>query len=404
MKSNKIADGVYQLGSNINNGDLFEGMWPIPDGVSLNSYVVKGEKIAIIDLVDDWNGAPGNLLKQLKSIGVEPKDIDYIVLNHLEPDHTGWLHGFIKETSNVEIVTTPKGEKMLRSFFNYEGVVISVKDGDTLDLGGKKLTFYHAPFVHWPETMVTFDEENGILFSCDAFGSYGELDDEVVFDDQISEEKHKFFDDESLRYYANIVAGYSLPVLRAIEKISPLDIKVIAPSHGIIWRENPKVIIDRYRKFGEYMSGNTEKEITIIVGSMYGKTKSVVSSIIKGIRSEGVPVHIFNLPDDHISYILASAWKSKGLVFGMPTYEGKMYPPTTSVLDMFAIKHVWNKEVFRFGSYAWSGGAQRDFDKKTEKMKWNCIEPLEWMGESTDVEKTKAYEQGKILAIKVKES
>lgn len=402
MKSNKIAEGIYQLGSNINNGDLFEGMWPIPDGVSLNSYIVKAEKTAIIDLVDDWNGAPENLLKQLKSINIEPKDIDYIVLNHLEPDHTGWLYGFLGESSNTQIVTTPKGEKMLRDFFNYEGSVISVKDGDTLDLGGKELTFYHAPFVHWPETMVTFDKESGVLFSCDAFGSYGELEEEV-FDDQICEEKHKFYDDESLRYYANIVAGYSLPVIKAINKISPLDIKVIAPSHGIIWRENPKVIIDRYRKFAEYMSGNGEKEVTIIVGSMYGNTKGVVSSIIKGIRSEGVPVHIFNIPEDHISFILASAWKTKGLVFGMPTYEGKMYPPTASVLDMFSIKHVWNKEVFRFGSYAWSGGAQRDFDNRTEKMKWNCIEPLEWMGEPTEADKTAAYEQGKKLAIKVKE-
>lgn len=403
MKSNKIAEGIYQLGSNINNGDLFEGLWPIPEGVSLNSYVVKGEKTAIVDLVDDWDSAPEDILKQLKSIDVKPEDIDYIILNHLEPDHTGWLRGFVKEAKNIEIVTTPKGEKMLRAMFNYEGPITAVKDGDTLDLGGKVLTFYHAPFVHWPETMVTFDQETGILFSCDAFGSYGELGDEV-FDDQISEERHNFYDNESLRYYANIVAGYSVSVLRAITKLSALDIKIIAPSHGIIWRENPGVIIERYKKFAEYMSGKAEKEITIIVGSMYGNTKALTTSIVEGIRSEGVPVHIFNVPEDHISYVLASAWKSKGLVFGMPTYEGKMFPPVSSVLDIFAIKHVWNKKVFRFGSYAWTGGAQRDFDNKTEKMKWECIEPLEWEGTATEEELKKAYEQGKKLAIEVKNS
>lgn len=403
MESNRITDGIYHLCSNINNGDLFEGMWPIPDGVSLNSYVVKGEKTAIIDLVDDWDGAPDNLIKQLKSINVELSEIDYIVLNHLEPDHTGWLKGFIQNTNNVQIVTTPKGEKMLRDFFNYEGSVLVVNDGDTLDLGGKELTFYHAPFIHWPETMVTYDKESGVLFSCDAFGSYGELGTEA-FDDQISEEKHKFYDDESLRYYANIVAGYSLPVIKAIDKINPLDIKVIAPSHGIIWRENPKVIINRYRKFAEYMSGNGEKEVTIIVGSMYGNTKGVLPAVIKGIRSEGIPVHVFNIPEDHISYILSSAWKSKGLVFGMPTYEGRMYPMMSSVIEMFSMKHVWNKEVFRFGSYAWSGGAQRDFDTKTEKLKWNCIENLEWLGEPTEAEMEKAYEQGKNLALRVKEN
>lgn len=402
MQSNKIAEGIYHIGSNINNGDLFEGMWPIPEGVSLNTYVVKGEKTAIIDLVDDWNGAPDNLLKQLESIDVKPEEIDYIVLNHLEPDHTGWLDGFVKETGNIEIVTTPKGEKMLRSLFNYEGPVRSVKDGDTLDLGGKELTFYHAPFVHWPETMVTYDAETGVLFSCDAFGSYGDLGSEV-FDDQISEEKHKFYDDESLRYYANIVAGYSLPVIRAIDKLSALDIKVIAPSHGIIWRDDPAVIVDRYRKFAEYMSDGGEKEITLVVGSMYGKTKAIVSSIIEGIRSEGVPVHKFEIPNDHVSYILSAAWKSKGLVFGMPTYEGKMFPPMASVLEMFSVKHVWNKHVFRFGSYAWTGGAQRDFDNRIDKMKWECIEPLEWEGSATQVELDKAFEQGKLLAQKVKE-
>lgn len=402
MSSNKIAEGVYQLGSNINNGDLFEGLWPIPDGVSLNSYVVKGEKTAIIDLVDDWDGAPENMVKQLKSIGLEKSDIDYIILNHLEPDHTGWLYGFLENISNIEIVTTPKGEKMLREFFKYEGKVKSVLDGDTLDLGGKELTFYHAPFVHWPETMVTYHKESGTLFSCDAFGSYGELG-EKVFDDEISPEKLDFYESEALRYYSNIVAGYSLPVKKAITKISTLDVKVVAPSHGIIWRDNPQFIIDKYKTYAEYMSGNCEKEITMIIGSMYGKTKGIAESVIKGIESEGVPVNIFTVPKDHISYILASAWKSKGLVFGMPTYEGKMFPPASTVLDMFSIKHVWNKEVFRFGSYAWSGGAQRDFDNKTEKLKWNFIDPLEWMGQATEEDKKMAFEQGKRLAIKVKE-
>ncbi|QEN06184.1 FprA family A-type flavoprotein [Thiospirochaeta perfilievii] len=403
MKSNKIADGIFQLGANINNGDLFEGLWPIPDGVSLNSYIVKGEKTALIDLVDDWDNAPNNLLNQLDQIDIELESIDYIVLNHLEPDHTGWIKGFLEKTKDVVIVTSPKGEKMLRALFSYQGEVLVVNDGDELDLGGQKLTFYHIPFVHWPETMVTFHKESGVLFSCDAFGSYGALGNEV-FDDQISEEKHKFYDNESLRYYANIVAGYSLPVIKAIDKLEGLDVKVIAPSHGIIWRENPSIIIERYRKFAKYMSGEAEKEITMIVGSMYGKTKAVVSSIVKGIRSEGIPVHIFNVPEDDISFILSSAWKSKGLVIGMPTYEGKMFPPTSSVLEMFSLKHVWNKEVFRFGSYSWSGGAQRDFENKTEKLKWNCIEPLEWLGEAKEEELNSAYLQGKKLAIKVKES
>ncbi len=401
MNTGKIADGIYRIGSNINNGDLFEGLWPIPDGVSLNSYVVKGEKTALIDLVDDWDNAPEDILKQLKNIDVEPKDIDYLILNHLEPDHTGWLHGFLKETKNLKVVVTPKGEKMIRAMFKYEGEIITVADGDTLDLGGQVLTFYHAPFVHWPETMVTYQKDTGILFSCDAFGSYGNLGEEI-FDDQISDEKHNFYDQESLRYYANIVAGYSNFVLKAINKLSALDIKVIAPSHGIIWRENPGIIIERYKKFAEYMNGECEKEITIIWGSMYGNTKSLLSSVVEGIRSEGVPVHIFEVPKDHLSYILSASWKSKGIVLSMPTYENKMFPPMNNLLEMFSLKHFWNKKVFRFGSYGWGGGAQREFESFVEKLKWETIESQEWEGTPTEDDKNKAYEYGKKLAVEVK--
>lgn len=403
MNAIEIADGIYRIGSNIDNGDLFEGMWPIPDGVSLNSYVVKGEKTAIIDLVDDWDTAPADVKKQLSEISVDPREVDYIVLNHLEPDHTGWLKGFLSDNEDVIIITTPKGEKMIRSFFNYEGPVQAVADGDVLDLGGgKELTFYHAPFVHWPETMVTFHKESGILFSCDAFGSYGKLGD-AVFDDQISDEEHKFYDEESLRYYANIVAGFSLSVQKAITKLSALDIKMIAPSHGLIWRENPSVIIDRYIKFAGYMKGPAEPEITIIWGSMYGNTKKVLTSVIEGIRSEGVPVHVHNVPADHISYALTSAWKSRGLIFGMPTYENKMFPPMATLIDMFGLKHVWHKKVFRFGSYGWGGGAQKDFNDRIAKLKWECLDPLEWEGMATENEQKIAYEQGKKLAQWVKE-
>ena len=402
-KAVKITDGIYRLGANIENGDLFEGMWPIPDGVSLNCYIVRGEKTALIDLVEDWDSAPSDIEEQLASIPVESSDLDYLVLNHIEPDHTGWLEDFIKKAPQVQLVTNKKGAALIESFYGITENVKIIDSGDSISLGNnKELLFHNIPNVHWPETMITFEKESGILFSCDAFGSYGSINDSV-FDDEISEKEHNFFDVESLRYYANIVGSFSKFVLRAIEKLSDFDIKIIAPSHGIIWRENPGKIIERYKKFASYMEGPAEPEISVIWGSMYGNTEKVLHSVIKGIRSESVPVHVHQVPDEDVSWALASAWKSRGLVFGMPTYEYKMFPPVASVLNMFNLKHIFNKKVFRFGSFGWSGGAQKDFDAATEKMNWEFIDPVEWKGKADDEIHKLAFERGKELARMIKE-
>lgn len=402
-KAVKITDGIFRLGSNIENGDLFEGMWPIPDGVSLNSYIVKGDKTALIDLVSDWDNAASDLKEQLEFIPVPLSEIDYLILNHLEPDHTGWLEDFVKLSPQIELITNKKGAALIEGFYGITENVTIVDSGDTIDLGqGKEVVFHNIPNVHWPETMITFEKQSGVLFSCDAFGSYRSLHDSV-FDDEISEEEHTLFDVESLRYYANIVGSFSKFVLRAIDKLSTFDIKVIAPSHGIIWRNNPQEIIDRYKKFASYMEGPAEKEVTVIWGSMYGNTEKILHSVVKGIRSEGVPVHIHKVPDEDVSWALSSAWKSRGLVFGMPTYEYKMFPPIAAVLNMFNLKHVLNKTVFRFGSFGWSGGAQKDFDAATENMKWSFIDPLEWKGQASEDVHQQAYERGAELAQRIKE-
>ncbi len=402
MKAIKIVDGIYRIGANIENGDMFEGMWPIPHGVSLNCYVVKGEKTALIDLVRDWNDAPLTIKEQLESIPLSFKEIDYLVLNHLEPDHTGWLHDFIKENPRIEILATKKGVELAKAFSGITENIRAVKSGDILDLGdGKELVFEEVPNVHWPETMVTYEKSSNILFSCDAFGSYGSIG-AAVFDDELSEEDHEFFYKESLRYYANIVSTFSAFVLKAIDKLKNLEIAMIAPSHGIIWRENPARIVSLYKDFATYMNGPALPEITVIWGSMYGHTEQVLHSVIKGIRSENVPVHIHRVPNEDVSWALADAWKSAGLVFGMPTYEYKMFPPVVYVLDIFGIKHVWNKKVFRFGSWGWSGGAQKDFDVRTEKLKWDFIEPVEWNGTADKEVHECAYQRGKELAKLVK--
>ena len=402
MKATKITENIFRLGVNLESDLLFEGMWPMPHGISINSYVVRGEKIALIDLVEDIRDKPVEFEQELNSIPLQAEDVDYLIINHMEPDHTSWLPAFYKKNPDLQFYLTQKGAALLKAFCGIEKNVHIIKNGATLDLGkGKSLSFYEAPNLHWPETMVTFEQSSGILFTCDAFGSYGSITD-TIFDDQLSTEQYDFFMDEALRYYANIIGGFSRFVTKTIDLLKELDIKMIAPSHGIIWRENPQNIIDAYARFAGYMNGPAEPEVTIIWSSMYGNTEQVVNAMVQGVRSEGLPVHIHRVPNDHVGFILASAWKSAGLIVGMPTYEYKMFPPMAWVLDMFARKKVWNKKVLRFGSVGWSGGAQREFEFLTEKLKWDFLEPVEWNGAPTGENLDQAAAQSKELAQKLK--
>jgi flavorubredoxin len=402
MKTVKIAEGIYWLGLSVTTNDLFEGIWPIPHGVTLNAYLVKGEKIALIDLVRDWGGAPSYVEEQLREIGVDIKSIDYLVLNHLEPDHTGWL-GILREINpKIQIYTTEKGVKLVESFYCITEGVHGVKSGDKLELGGgKTLVFQEIPNVHWPETMVTYEPSTKVLFSCDAFGSFGALRGSI-FDDETPASYSEYYDEETLRYYANIVGPFSSFVLKAIEKAGALDIKVIAPSHGLIWRGNPMKIVKRYVRLANYMNEPAEPKVTVVWGTMYGNTERIVREIISGISSEGVAVDVFKVPDDNVSFILASAWESAGLVMAMPTYEYKMFPPMRYVLDIFAQKHVWHKKVLRCGSYGWIGGAEKEFVEKTKDLKWDIIGSLEYPGTPKKADLEKGFAMGKELAQKVK--
>lgn len=401
MKAAKISDHIWALHADIDSNDRFEGIWPIPHGVSLNSYLVKGEKTALIDLVRDWCGAPACLKTQLADVGLEVASIDYLILNHLEPDHTGWLAEFKAQNPCVEILSTAKGLELVKSFYKIEDGLRAVKSGDTLDLGGVTLRFEETPNVHWPETMVTFEPESGTLFSCDAFGSFGKLGMRV-FDDEYYAEEHAFFQSESLRYYANIVGSFSLFVKKAVQKLAPLGIKVVAPSHGIIWREKPQTIIDRYLKYAAYMDGPQEKEVCVVWGSMYGNTKTGLEALLKGLEDERVPFSVHRVPDEDVSFVLADAYKSAGIVIAMPTYEYKMFPPMAYVLDMFERKHVWNRKALRIGSFGWVGGARKEYDEQVAPLKWTHVEPLEWAGAPDTATLAALRERGRELARAVK--
>jgi flavorubredoxin len=379
MKNHPVSDSIYCLHADVRNDELFEGIWPIPEGVSLNSYLVRGEKTALIDLFRDWSGAAAQVGGELAALGLEWGNVDYLILNHLEPDHTGWLREFRERCPQARILATPKGIELVKKFYKIEDGLVAVKEGDTLDLGkGMVLSFYETPNVHWPETMMTWEPRSGCLFSCDAFGSYGALGDRV-FDDEFNEKEHAFFEKEGLRYYANIVSSFSAFVEKAIRKLAALDIRCIAPSHGILWRKNPGTILTRYATYASY-AARGEAGITVIWGSMYGNTKAGVDAVVRGIEAEGVPYTLHRVPNEDVSYILADVYKFAGLVIAMPTYEYAVFPPMAYALDILRRKHIGNKRALRIGSWGWVGGAKKEYDSMIGNFKWSHIESVEWQG------------------------
>ncbi len=404
MNAHEISTGIHAIHADVRTTARFEGIWPIPHGVTLNSYVVSGEKTALIDLAKDWEGSIEQYESRLADAGTSFDKIDYLVLNHLEPDHTAFLLELRKRNPSVEILSTPKGIAMVRNFFKIADGLREVKTGDTLDLGGKRLEFFETPNIHWPETMMTFERESGTLFSCDGFGSYGTLGDRV-FDDEFTAEEHAFYERESLRYYSNIVASFSTFVVKALDKLKDLPVKVVAPSHGVIWRKNPGTIVARYAKYAGYNSGGAcEPEICVIWGSMYGYTKAGVDAVVAGIEEEKVPYSIHQVPDTDASFVLADAYKAAGLVLAMPTYEYKMFPPMAHVLDLFERKHFTGKKALRIGSWGWVGGAKKEYEERIAAFKWESVESVEWQGVPAKEDLALLRERGRELARLVKRS
>lgn len=381
-----VADGIYRLSANVHD-ILFEGLWPIPNGVAMNSYIVKGEKVAIVDGVCGWDGVPDTLFSQLDRMKIALTDIDYVVINHMEPDHSGWLEDFKRiRGDDFTILTNKRAVPLLEAFYDIPALKVrTVADGDTLDLGaGHILHFAEIPNVHWPETMATFDAMTGTLMSCDAFGSFGAVG-ESPYDDQLSEKELAFFENEVFRYYANIVATFSGPTGRAIAKVESLlgdSLKIIAPGHGLVWRKDPQRILDLYKKCVQYHSGVAEPIVTVIWGSMYGNTEAAVPVAVEALKEAGLEVREFRVPQTPLGDILASAWVSTGIVLAMPTYEYKMFPPMADVLSELGRKHVQSRQAFRLGSFGWSGGAQTELDEISEryKLQWNFVEPVEFKG------------------------
>jgi len=270
---------------------------------------------------------------------------------------------------------------MVTSFYGEDKVRI-VREGDTLDLGkGKVLSFHPVPNVHWPDTMYTYERSTKTLFSCDMFGAFGRMGDHC-FDDELTPEEVEFFEFEGIRYYSNVMATFTPSLRKAIEKAKMLDINIIAPGHGPVYRKNPQKIMDDYYRFSLYAEGAGKNEITILWGSMYGMTAKAVNYVEGILKREGIKYNKLEMPLKSNSEMIATVFKSAGVIVAAPTYEYKLFPPVAEALNELGRKRITGKVAFRFGSYGWSGGAEKELKEIIERnrMNWDFIESVEFEG------------------------
>lgn len=397
MKPIEIRPDVFWVGVNDRITDLFEGLWPISQGgISYNSYLVLDEKSALIDLSKEI--LSDDYLSQLSEV-FEISSLDYIVINHMEPDHSGALTRLRELAPKAIILGMPKTIHMLNDFYGLTENVERLSSGQELSLGKHTLRFVYTPFVHWPETMMTYLIEEKVLFPCDGFGGYGCLN-EGIFDDTCSD--IAYYEMEALRYFSNIVAPFSKSVLSAIAKFADMPIEMVAPSHGLIWRKNPARILELYQTWSEYYRSPAEIGITALLGTMYRNTEHALNAALEGVASEGVPVNVHDVRKTHVSHILPDLWTRRGVLVAAPTYEGGLFPSMMDVLMMADRKRVIKKQAAYLGSYAWGGGAQDAFTTMAEKMEWDVVNSFGFLGGPASTDLDRARELGAQLARAVK--
>lgn len=372
-----IKENIHLFRYEKNHDDLFEGCWPINKGVSINSYFINGgSKKVLIDYVE----AGASFDDDLSQLGLKLEDIDILVLNHMEPDHTGALSTLFARNPQIQVYATRLGAAETETLYGYKNVHV-ITNGEELDIGGMTLVFYATPNIHWPDTMMTYLKEEGILFSCDAFGAFGAY--QSVYDDELTESEWALLKTETERYYANIVASFSSFVLRGIKALFSLEIKTICPSHGLVWRKDPLSVVTWYARMAGYAEGEREKEITILVSSMYGNTLSYVSSLEKMAKDAGIVTHTVRIPDTNASYAIEKVWRSKAFVVAAPTYEKEMFPPMAHCLDWLSRKDVKGRISMHFGSSLWSGGASAEYKAYAEKMQLDVVDTFDFRGKGT---------------------
>ncbi|MGP1590211.1 MAG: FprA family A-type flavoprotein [Prevotella sp.] len=344
----EIKNSVYYVGVNDRNKALFEGLWPLPDGVSYNSYLIVDEKVCLIDTVDV--AFFPQFLDNIRAV-IGDRPIDYIVINHMEPDHSGSLGLMRKYYPNVEIVGNKKSFQLLKGFYGISDKELEVKNGDELNLGSHNLKFFLTPMVHWPETMMTLDTTDNILFSGDGFGCFGALNGGVI-DEEINCDEFWL---EMVRYYSNIVGKYGIPVQNALKKFVNEQVDYICPTHGPVWHQYKEKVMEEYDRMSRY---DTEEGIVICYGTMYGHTESMAECIAKAASLAGIKnIKVYNVSKTHHSYILRDVFRYRGLIVGAPTYNTGLYHEMEVLLSEIANRDIKNHAIGWFGNHGWASKA-----------------------------------------------
>lgn len=353
----KITDNIFYVGVNDRNKNLFEGLWPLPDGVSYNSYLICDDKVCLVDTVEvDFFMA---YIKNIRDV-LGDRQIDYLVVNHMEPDHSGAIELIRKYYPDVRIVGNKKTFDMMAGFYGINDRCVEVKNGDTIDLGHHTLSFVMTPMVHWPETMMTLlttagaDAATGelkVLFSGDAFGCFGALNGGII-DSQINCDGFWL---EMVRYYSNIVGKYGVPVQNALKKLAGVRLDYICSTHGPVWHEHIGRVVDMYDRMSRY---ETEPGLVICYGTMYGNTERAAEVIARAASEAGVKnIVIHNVSKTHHSYIIRDVFRYRGLIVGAPTYNAGLYHEMNVLLDELSGRDIKDHLIGWFGSYAWASKA-----------------------------------------------
>ena len=386
-----VTNSIFYVGVNDRNKNLLEGLWPLPNGVSYNAYLINDEKVCLIDTVEvDFFT---QYIENIREV-IGDRKIDYIVINHMEPDHSGSLALLKKYYPDMQIVGNKKTFGMIQGFYGIEGDALEVKNGDTVTLGAHTLTFVLTPMVHWPETMVTLDTTANVLFSGDAFGCFGALNGGVI-DSEINCDTFWL---EMVRYYSNIVGKYGTPVQNALKKLEGVQLDYLCATHGPVWHQHIGKVIDIYDRLSRY---EAEEGLVICYGTMYGNTERMAEVIAQAASQAGVKnIVLYNVSKTHHSYIIRDVFRYRGLIVGAPTYNTGLYHEMDVLLSETANRDVKNRLFGYFGSYAWAGKAVEKIAEWNEnKLHFETVgTPVEMKQALTDDIRQQCEALGKAMA------
>lgn len=361
----ELKGNVHYVGVNDRNKTLFENLWPLPYGVSYNSYLIADDDAVV--LVDTVDVAFFEVyLKKIRAV-IGDRKIDYLIINHMEPDHSGSISLIKQYYPDIVLVGNKKTFDMVDGYYGAGGERKVVAEGDSLKIGRHDLHFYLVPMVHWPETMVTFDSTDGILFSGDAFGCFGALNGGCI-DKNINTE---IYMGEMRRYYSNIVGKFGNPVQKALQKCSGLDIKMICPTHGPVWEEQISEVVAMYDKLSRY---EAEEGVVIAYGTMYGNTEQMAEAIAEELSAQGIKnIVMHNVSKTPHSFILADIFRYKALIVGCTTYNMHLYPEMEALLSKVAARDMKNRLIGYFGSFTWASAAVKKLGEYAAQLKFEVV-------------------------------